>query len=242
MFALLWYFSEPPSPPLNVKVNDITKKSCTVTWEPPESDGGSPVTGYLVERRNGRSAKWLKVGKDTVTECQMKLTDLMEKSEYSVRVSAVNAVGTSKPSQDSGVFVAKDAFGVPGKPGAPEVQQHNADSATITWKAPDSDGGTPITNYIVEMKVAGEAKWNVVNKGDVTLETTYTVKVSSSDKEVEFRVTAENKAGQGPASASTKSKYGKFFVMILIFVVIITRFRVVQRYLSCVRTTVVYLV
>lgn len=192
-----------------MQVNDITKTSCNVTWEPPESDGGSPVTSYIVERRNGRSSRWTKVTKDEVTERQLAIKDLMTGSEYSVRVSAVNAAGTSKPSEDSGVFVAKDGFDVPGKPGAPEVQQHTADSVTITWKAPDSDGGSPITNYVVEIKVAGETKWKVMNKGEVTTDTTYTIKGLSADKEVEFRVSAENKAGQGPASPSTKSKYGE---------------------------------
>jgi len=164
-----------------------------------------------VERCEGKSTRWTKVTKDPVTQRQLDISDLLAGENYQFRVFAINAAGTSKPSDATTSFVAKDAFDVPGKPGTPDVKEMTADSATLEWKAPDSDGGAPITNYVVEMRQAGETKWKVVNKDEKVVDTTFTVKGITWTKEHEFRVTAENKAGQGPASAPSKAKYGNIY-------------------------------
>ncbi len=139
---------------------------------------------------------------------EMSFDDLVEGTEYDLRVCAVNAAGVSKPSEATGVFKAKDPFDVPGKPGQPEVTEIAAESAALTWAAPDSDGGSPITNYIVEMRRVGDVKWKRATK-DTVPETTHTVTGLQKETEYEFRVTAENKAGQGSPSAPSKpAKYG----------------------------------
>jgi len=192
-----------------VLADDITKSSCKLTWEPPETDNGSPVTGYMVERCEGKSTRWSKVTKDPVTQRQLDITELLAGETYQFRVFAINAAGTSKPSDATTPFVAKDAFDVPGKPGTPEVKEMTADSASLEWKAPASDGGAPITNYVIEMRLSGETKWKIVNKDEKVVETSFTVKDIKWTKEHEFRITAENKAGLGPPSAPSKAaKYG----------------------------------
>ena len=205
-----FFFADPPSPPRNVLVDDITRSSCLVTWEPPETDHGSPVIGYIVERLSGKSTRWLKVTKDHIKERQLSVTDLLADEEYQFRVCAVNAAGPSKPSEASGKFVAKDAFDVPGKPESLEIEEMTAKTAKLQWKAPKSDGGAKITNYVVEMRGEGEPKWRPVNKkGGNMAETSYEVAEMNWDKKHEFRVTAENKAGLGEPSAPTKSvQYG----------------------------------
>lgn len=54
-------FTDPPGAPEAPKVSDIFKDHCTLTWEPPAEDGGSPILGYNVERAMGGSTRWLKV-------------------------------------------------------------------------------------------------------------------------------------------------------------------------------------
>ena len=54
--------SDPPGPPMNMQVKDLTKSSCTLKWEPPAFDGGSPIKGYYVEKSTGYSTRWIKVG------------------------------------------------------------------------------------------------------------------------------------------------------------------------------------
>ena len=133
----------------------------------------------------------------------------MEGETYDFRVFAENDAGQGKPCEPI-TFVAKDPYDPPGKPGCPEVKETTKDSASITWAAPDDDGGSPITNYVVEMRRKGDKKWSVVNKTEKVTGLEYTVPDLKEETEYEFRVTAENKAGQGPPSDPSKPcKYGK---------------------------------
>ena len=196
-----------PGPPVDLEVADVTKTTAQLSWQPPESDGGSPVTGYYIEKSSGK--RWVKVNKKAVKDLTLSLEDLIEKETYEVRVAAENQAGVGMPCQPVS-FVAKDPYDVPGKPGQPEVDI-KAESASLTWQAPDSDGGSPIINYIVEMRGDGETKWKMVNKEAVT-QCQHTVEGLKEETEYEFRITAENKAGKGPASAPTKAKYGQYKV------------------------------
>lgn len=47
----------------------------------------------------------------------------------------------------------------PGVPGRPEATDWDKDFCDLKWDAPDSDGGAPITGYVVEKKEKGSGKW-----------------------------------------------------------------------------------
>ena len=99
-----------PGPPDSPTISDVHKTGCTVAWQPPKEDGGTPVTGYHIERHLTSSDRWLKVNSGAVTELTYKVNDLVEGSEYEFRVSAENKVGVGPPSSPSKPFVAKDPF------------------------------------------------------------------------------------------------------------------------------------
>jgi len=193
---------DPPGPPVNLKVADLTITSCTLNWSPPESDGGSAITGYNVEKLSG--TRWIKVTKKAITKCTYAVSDLIEgSSDNEYRVNAENLAGVGPPSETTGRFTAKNEFDVPGKPDAPLVSDLTVDSAKVLWALPTSDGGSPITGYILEMKANGETKWKVVKK-DIK-ETTHDVTGLKAGTDYEFRVAAENKAGTGLPSLPSKS-------------------------------------
>ena len=200
----LLLLSDPPKPPRNLRADDIDKTTATLTWEPPEFDGGSPVTGYIIEKFAFK--RWTKVNKKPVKDLSFHLTDLIENSEYEFRVLAQNEAGISKPSETVH-FIAKLPYDVPGKAGKPVVDEITAVEASLSWASPESDGGSPITNYLVEMKVKGDRKWKALTSGQQLLETSYTVTGLKEETDYEFRITAENKAGPGPASEPTTAKY-----------------------------------
>ncbi len=77
------------------------------------------------------------------------------------------------------------------------------DSADLSWTAPEKDGGAKITHYIVEMRERGDSKWKNIDKATST---THTVTGLKEGQEYEFRVIAENKAGQGPPSGPSKPR------------------------------------
>jgi len=107
---VLLSIADKPGPPEAPTVSDITKTGCVVTWQPPKEDGGSPVTGYHVERCLAKSDRWLKISKGSVAELKFTVNDLVEGNEYQFRVSAENKVGVGLPSSPSPPFAAKDPF------------------------------------------------------------------------------------------------------------------------------------
>ncbi len=147
------------------------------------------------------------MNKEPYDRREISFNDLVEGSEYNFRVIAVNEAGESKPCDETGVFKAKDPYDKPGKPGKPEVLKITQNSADLSWAAPDKDGGAKIERYIVEIREKGDMKWRTIDKAPSTQ---HTVTGLREGVEYEFRVTAENKAGQGPPSDPSKpSKYGK---------------------------------
>lgn len=84
----------------------MTKSSCTIGWKKPRSDGGSRITGYVVDFLTEEN-KWQRVMKSLSLQYSAK--DLKEGKEYTFRVSAENENGEGTPSEI--VVVAKDDVG-----------------------------------------------------------------------------------------------------------------------------------
>ena len=64
----------------------------------------------------------------------------------------------------------------PGKTGEPTVKDIQRNSVELTWAMPSSDGGAPITSYVIEYCEEGLFKWLPANLSETVLNTRYTVK------------------------------------------------------------------
>ena len=49
-----------PGKPGEPECEGTTEDSITLTWEPPLKDGGKPIKGYVVEKREKGSKRWTK--------------------------------------------------------------------------------------------------------------------------------------------------------------------------------------
>jgi Fibronectin type III domain len=83
-----------PDPPRNLSTAEVTESSVGLRWETPELDGGSPITGYVIEMRNASKMTWNKV--DTTSSLEFNVTGLAEGTEYVFHVATQNAVGISE--------------------------------------------------------------------------------------------------------------------------------------------------
>lgn len=83
----------------------------TLTWQPPEDNGGSTIAGYIIERKEARSDRWLRINKNPVTMTRYRSSGLIEGLEYEHRITAINSRGASKPSESSTITIAMDPIG-----------------------------------------------------------------------------------------------------------------------------------
>ena len=89
-------FPDPPSAPQNLCITDINKNLFSLSWDKPKSDGGSPVTGYVVELRTPPSVDYKPVGKVEADTMTYTVEGLKEDCRYYVRVGAENPAGVSE--------------------------------------------------------------------------------------------------------------------------------------------------
>ncbi|XP_071384479.1 titin-like [Centroberyx affinis] len=180
-----------PSAPGTPFVSTVSKYSMVVEWKPPAKDGGSPIIGYHLERKEKNSILWTKLNKLVITDARFKTSGLEEGIEYEFRVFAENIAGVSPFSKISECYVARDPCDPPGKPEAIVITRENV---TLQWAKPQYDGGSTITGYIVEKKELPDGRWMKANFTNV-IETQFTVTGLTGDESYEFRVTARNGAG-----------------------------------------------
>jgi len=86
--------ADKPDAPENVAMKDSTETSITLTWTAPPGDGGAPVTGYVVERREPSKRAWTAAGRAPAGDPpQLGVAGLVEGQAYTFRVAAENQVG-----------------------------------------------------------------------------------------------------------------------------------------------------
>lgn len=44
--------SDPPEQPGKPVIKEIDRGYVSISWEPPENDGGAPITAYIVEKKD----------------------------------------------------------------------------------------------------------------------------------------------------------------------------------------------
>jgi hypothetical protein len=184
-----------PTDPAAIAGTDLA----TVTWSPPASDGGSPVTNYTVTAsdvstpsRGGQSCSWT-TGPLGCTVMGLSGGDL-----YTFSIAATNASATGPSSGPSNEVLP---IGTPGDPTGLEVSGGDG-TATVTWVAA-SPNGSAITAYEVS---AADATTSA-NGGETCAWTTgpltCTVTGLTDGDTYTFTVTARNSVGVGPHSPTS---------------------------------------
>ena len=105
-------FTDKPSAPVGpLECSAATEDSITLSWQPPASNGGSPLTSYIVEKSDVRKPKWVRVGKVSADQTSTTVESLLENVGYFFRVLAENKVGVSPPLENELPFKAKSPYG-----------------------------------------------------------------------------------------------------------------------------------
>ena len=86
-----------PSAPECPKVTEISRDFVSLVWTEPDSDGGSPITGYVIERKDDTKNNWILASHVNDASCRStEITNLFEGTTYNFRVAAENKIGTGE--------------------------------------------------------------------------------------------------------------------------------------------------
>ena len=134
---------------------NVTSNSATLSWSPPASDGGSPITGYEVRLDSGR---WIRTSASA--RSRVFANFLISGQSYTFSVRALNSVGTSTAvTRTATTATQASAPGVPTSVTAQNTQSGSVSTAIaadrgkifLNWAPPASDGGSAITGYEVRL-------------------------------------------------------------------------------------------
>jgi large repetitive protein len=170
-----------------------------LSWTVPSSNGGSPITDYVVQYSTDGST-WVTAGEGVSALSSAVITGLTNGTSYVFRVRAVTAFGSSAPSSSSAAVTPRAT------PGAPTNLSGTSGSTSValTWIAPANDGGSPITDYVISFSSNGGTTWRAFVDG-VSTSTSTTVTGLTNGTSYIFRVAALTSAGSGANSASSIS-------------------------------------
>jgi predicted phage tail protein len=168
----------------------------TLKWLAPASNGGAAVTDFVIQRSSNGTNGWVTVNDGVRTATSYTVTGLTNGTRYYFRVLAKNAAGNSTWSTAANTIPRT----VPSAPRSLTAAPTNVSGQIrLSWSLPATNGGSAITDYIVQRSPNGTSSWVTINDG-VRTTTNHTVSGLTNGARYHFRVLAKNAAGTGATS------------------------------------------
>jgi hypothetical protein len=180
----------PPSAPRRVRGKSRNHR-VVLSWVRPRSDGGAKVERYVAKARPGGEA-CVAVARKSCT-----VGGLTNGVSYSLTVRAVNRVGSSPRSSPPVQVTPRVRTTVPGAPTDVEATAGNA-ALTVSWQAPASNGGSPITSYEDCATTVGGS--TTTCEAPTASATSNTITGLTNGTAYDVTVAATNQRGQGHAA------------------------------------------
>nr|XP_054093410.1 neuronal cell adhesion molecule isoform X27 [Callithrix jacchus] len=201
-----------PNPPFDLELTDQLDKSVQLSWTPGD-DNNSPITKFIIEYEDAMHEPGLwhhqTEVSGTQTTAQLKLSPYVN---YSFRVTAVNSIGKSLPSEASEQYLTKASE--PDKnPTAVEGLGSEPDNLVITWKPLNGfESNGPGLQYKVSWRQKdGDDEWTSVVVANVSK---YIVSGTPTFVPYLIKVQALNDVGFAPEPAVVMGHSGEDLPMV----------------------------
>jgi len=101
------------SVPQNLQAMAVSSSEIHLSWTAPANNDGSEITGYQIERSGDAGSTWSTIVENTgSTSTTYSDTGLQQNTTYTYRVSAINGIGTSSPSDTASATTSTDTGGI----------------------------------------------------------------------------------------------------------------------------------
>jgi fibronectin type 3 domain-containing protein len=188
----------PPSEPTGLTTSPNLPSGVGLSWTAPTASGTGPVTGYRIYRSSGGDI-WASLA--TIGNV-LGFTDTTAANgtTFWYSVSAISASGEGPRT----VAAVAQRANPPSAPTSPSASVATGRTGiTVTWKAPTSTGGSPLTGYRIYRgtSAGGGSSFVTVAAGTTTFtDTAVTKKVTYF-----YRIAAANPVGEGPSSVEVNA-------------------------------------
>ena len=157
--------TEAPGAPTGVEVavSGEDGDALDVSWTAPEEIGSSDVTGYVVQWKSGDD-NYSEDNQSSVDDASASVGELTQGDTYTFRVAAESDDGQGDWSDEASGNPAV----APGLVGELTSTPGNSTLA-LSWTAPEDDGGSEITGYVVSWRTGRQASADTADvAGDAT--------------------------------------------------------------------------
>lgn len=84
-----------PDKPTNFRASRVGENFVELEWSAPAVDGGTPVTGYVVQMSPEKPGNWTTVTSLDSYDTSCRITKLDENMDYYFNICALNKIGAS---------------------------------------------------------------------------------------------------------------------------------------------------
>jgi len=176
-----------PFAPSGLTANPGTK-SMTLNWTEP-SNGGSAITGYVIEYRKEIETVWTVVQHNSLIKTFYFYE--LDVAEYRFRVAAKNGEGTGAYSTE----VLATPYGPPAQPTNLEFTADETGSMqTLSW-SPSVSNAPDIPSYVVRYRLAEGTSWTAVADTNDQDESIDLSSLNLGQDNYEFEITATTSSG-----------------------------------------------
>ena len=180
--------ASPPGPPESVETThgDAELK---IDWSVPSNDGGEEITRYVIQWKSGEEdysdSRKLQTEADQTSAT---ITDLINGTEYTLRMYAVNSLGNGTP-----VEVTATPSTIPGWPPTDLTVSACDRSLILSWKPSKDTGGSPILAFVIQWK-SGTQDYDASSRQSIQEAASSFFALSDLQNDVEYtlRVAAAN--------------------------------------------------
>ena len=161
------------------------------------ASAGQPAIEQVGTSQQVETGEWSEIQSVETTTgiAEFTLVDLVQDEEYEIQVSLEETF-----SDDA--FVSSITFTPARVPGAPTgvVLTPGDAEISVSWSPPADDGGSPITEYIVQWK-SGDEEFDTTRRAQADVQSLiYTIDELTNGVEYDVQVIAANVIGEGAAS------------------------------------------